>query len=144
MGKTEVEVTHPFLVYIRMEDQSFKQMMNICDSFDVWEVARSGGLKDTGGSNDGDLLTEETMKMIVDVMEVRKNEVVIKITPQKPMTYTGIYDCIQKLLNFVKERQPNDCFLQVDRIVWELDLFGIPSTIKKARKELRQIDKYRV
>jgi len=133
----EVQVTFPFLLYIRIENSSLKEMMELCDGFDVFEMVPENEDKkrDYGEKN-------AHRTMIVDVIEVAKDEIVIKITLQKSLTYSEIYDQLMKLVDFVKMRTKREIFMHISRILWEKPMFGVPSEIR--RNEMKEIDHFRI
>lgn len=136
-SEEEVQVTFPFLLYIRIENSSLKEMMELCDGFDVFEMVpdESDIQKDTKGKN-----AQRTM--IVDVIEIAKDEIVIKITLQKSLTYSEIYDELTKLVDFVKMRTKREIFMHISRILWEKPMFGVPSEIR--RTSIKEIDHFRI
>ena len=126
----EVQITFPFLLYIKIENSTLKEMMELCDGFDVYEMIPDG-------RNDNDIsdTVDPWRKMIVDVIEVAKDEIVIKITLRESLTYSEIYDHLMKLLDFVKRRTHREIFMHISRILWEKPTFGVPSDIKKKKIE---------
>lgn len=136
-SEEEVQVTFPFLLYIRIENSSLKEMMELCDGFDVFEMVpdESDIRKDNKGKN-----AQRTM--IVDVIEIAKDEIVIKITLQKSLTYSEIYDELTKLVDFVKMRTKREIFMHISRILWEKPMFGVPSEIR--RTSIKEIDHFRI
>ena len=136
-SEEEVQVTFPFLLYIRIENSSLKEMMELCDGFDVFEMVpdESDKQKDRKGKN-----AQRTM--IVDVIEIAKDEIVIKITLQKSLTYSEIYDELTKLVDFVKMRTKREIFMHISRILWEKPMFGVPSEIR--RTSIKEIDHFRI
>ncbi len=133
----EVQVTFPFLLYIRIENSSLKEMMELCDGFDVFEMVPENEDKkrDYGEKN-------AHRTMIVDVIEVAKDEIVIKITLQKSLTYSEIYDQLMKLVDFVKMRTQREIFMHISRILWEKPMFGVPSEIR--HNNMKEIDHFRI
>lgn len=133
--ETEVEVKHPFIVYIAMGTCSFRQMMDICDAFDVWEVTGNRNILESLNTDEtkekGNTSVEQNPAIIVDVVEVSKKQIVIKITPQKALTYAGIYNKLVKLMKFVAMRTQGKCDFEVMKIIWEKHLLGVPSDIKE-------------
>ena len=126
----EVQITFPFLLYIKIENSTLKEMMELCDGFDVYEMVPDGGGK--GAEPDED---DPWRKMIVDVIEVAKDEIVIKITLRESLTYSEVYDHLMKLLGFVKKRTQREISMHISRILWEKPTFGVPSDIKKKKRE---------
>ena len=133
----EVQVTFPFLLYIRIENSSLKEMMELCDGFDVFEMVpeNKDNKKDYGEKS-------AHRTMIVDVIEVAKDEIVIKITLQMSLTYSEIYDQLLMLVDFVKMRTQREIFMHISRILWEKPMFGVPSEIR--RNEMKEIDHFRI
>jgi len=126
----EVQITFPFLLYIKIENSTLKEMMELCDGFDVYEM-----IPDGGNEKEVTDIVDPWLKMIVDVIEVAKDEIVIKITLRESLTYSEIYDHLMKLLDFVKRRTQREIFMHISRILWEKPTFGVPSEIKKKKIE---------
>lgn len=135
---SEVQITFPFLLYIRIENSNLQEMMELCDGFDVFEMVPDG--KEAAG----ELLEERKAHriMIVDVIEVAKDEIVIKITLQKSLTYSEIYEHLMKLLDFVKKRTKREIFMHISRILWEKPMFGLPSEIR--RRPVEDLHQFRI
>lgn len=136
-SEEEVQITFPFLLYIKIENSSLKEMMQLCDGFDVYEMIPDENLKDEKPGN-----TNPWQKMIVDVIEVAKDEIVIKITLRESLTYSEIYDQLMELLEFVKKRTKREIFMHISRILWEKPTFGVPSDIKK--REVEEYNQFRI
>jgi len=133
----EVQITFPFLLYIRIENSNLQEMMELCDGFDVYEMIPEG-------TPDVEIPKERSAlrTMIVDVIEVAKDEIVIKITLQKSLTYSEIYEQLMKLLDFVKRRTKREIFMHISRILWEKPMFGVPSEIR--RRTVEELHQYRI
>ncbi|MDP6155294.1 MAG: hypothetical protein QF682_04040 [Candidatus Thermoplasmatota archaeon] len=136
-SEEEVRITFPFLLYIKIENSSLKEMMQLCDGFDVYEMIPDGNLKDPKAD-----ITNPWQKMIVDVIEVAKDEIVIKITLRESPTYSEIYYQLMELLEFVKKRTKREIFMHISRILWEKPTFGVPSDIKK--REVEEYNHFRI
>jgi len=131
-SEEEVQITFPFLLYIKIENSTLKEMMQLCDGFDVYEMIPDEKEKDEKTDTN-----DPWQKMIVDVIEVAKDEIVIKITLRESLTYSEIYDQLMELLEFVKKRTRREIFMHISRILWEKPTFGVPSDIKK-----REVEEY--
>ncbi len=133
----EVQITFPFLLYIKIENSSLKEMMELCDGFDVYEM-----IPDEKKTDNTPSINNPWQKMIVDVIEVAKDEIVIKITLRESLTYSEIYDQLMELLEFVKKRTKREIFMHISRILWEKPTFGVPSEIKK--REVEEYNQFRI
>ncbi len=70
-----VKIKYPFEVTINVGDLPIKEKFKLCDAFDAYEVERE---------------REETL--VIDVIKIEKDEVKLKITLKRPITYEAIYE----------------------------------------------------
>lgn len=112
MAKATIRIDFPFEVVLEHPDIDLSGMFDASHVFDLFEVP------------DKEMGTRHPLT--VDVMQVGRNETVLRVTPKNAMTYKQLAD---EIVPFIEEMS-EDRFhggLKAKRIVWHMTEYGISS-----------------
>src|SRR3990172_7580970 len=105
-----VDMRHSFDLTIRFKTATLEDRMLLCNALDGYELEK--GIAD---------------QLVLDVVECQEEQILVRITPMRPLTYKDIARFIGGIVEFAGEQTNWRLDLVPAGIRWDVTKYGVPS-----------------